>query len=94
MAFKKISFDVSIKTSCRAVGLVEKALGSCLSLRAERVKSGIANSPACSGSLSGFLGPKCSGSVPRGVSGGLRAPGSGVSQTCPESVPRVSGTPF
>ena len=31
------------------------------------------------------------GSVPRGVSGALRAPGSGVSKRCPESVPGVSG---
>ena len=30
-------------------------------------------------------------SVPRGVSGALWAPGSGVSKKCPESVPRVSG---
>ena len=57
-------------------------------------------------SLGGF-GPECPGSVPesvpenggvrrsvpRGVAGAFRAPGSGVSK-CPESVPRVSGTPF
>ena len=30
----------------------------------------------------------------RGVSGARRAPGSGVSEKCPENVPRVSGTPF
>ena len=49
------------------------------------------NPLACYRSLSG---PKCPGSVPRGVSGALRAPGSGVSKKCPESVPGVSGTPF
>ena len=32
--------------------------------------------------------------TPKGVSGALRAPGSGVSKKCPESVPGVSGTPF
>ena len=35
-------------------------------------------------------GPKCPGSVPRGVSGALRAPASGASKKCPQSVPRVS----
>ena len=35
-----------------------------------------------------LCGPKGS------VSGALRATGSGVSKKCPESVPRVSGTPF
>ena len=40
------------------------------------------------------LGPKCPGSVFRGVCGALRALGSGVSKKCPESVPGVSGTPF
>ena len=48
-----------------------------------------ATPPACYRSLSG---PKCPGSVPRGVSGALRAPGSGVSKKCPQSVPRVSKT--
>ena len=38
-------------------------------------------------------GPKCPSSVPWGVSGALRAPCSRVSKKCPESVPRVSGTP-
>ena len=46
--------------------------------------------PACYRSLSGPSGPKCSGSVPQGVFGALRAPGSGVSKKCPRSVPRVS----
>ena len=46
--------------------------------------------PACYRSLSGPSGPKCPGSVPRGVSGALRAPGSGVSKKCSQSVPRVS----
>ena len=50
----------------------------------------IATPPACYRSLSGPSGPKCPGSVPRGVSGALRAPGSGVSKKCPESVPGVS----
>ena len=42
------------------------------------------------------VSPKTGGvrrSVRRGVSGALRAPGSGVSKKCPESVPGVSGTP-
>ena len=58
--------------------------------------------------LSGPSGPRVPGSVsesvpengvvprsvPRGVPGALRAPGSRVSKKCPESVPGVSGTPF
>ena len=35
-------------------------------------------------------GPKCPGSVPRGVFGALRALRSGVSKKCPKSVPKVS----
>ena len=50
----------------------------------------VATPPTCYRSLSGFSGPKCPGSVPRGVSGVLRAPGSRVSQKCPESVPGAS----
>ena len=46
-----------------------------------------ATPPTCYRSLSG---PKCPESVFRGVSGALRAPGSGVSKKCPESVPGVS----
>ena len=48
--------------------------------------------PACYRSLSGPSGPKCPRSVPRGVFGALRAPGSGVSKKCPESVPDTLGT--
>ena len=55
----------------------------------------VATPPACYRSLSGPSGPKCPGSVPRGVSGALRAPGSGVSKKCrrecPRSVKKVSG---
>ena len=44
----------------------------------------------CYRGLSGPSGPKCPGSVLRGVSGAVRALGSAVSKTCPESVPGVS----
>ena len=40
----------------------------------------------------GPCGPQGVSSVPRGVPGALRAPGSGVSKKCFERVPRVSGT--
>ena len=50
----------------------------------------VATPPACYRSISGPKGPECPGSVPRGVSGALRAPGSGVSKKCPESVLGVS----
>ena len=51
----------------------------------------VADSPACYKSLSLPSGPKCPESVPRGVFGALRAPGSGVSKKkvsreCPRSV--------
>ena len=46
----------------------------------------LATRPTCYRSLSGPSGPKSPGSVPRGVSGALRAPGSGVSKECPRSV--------
>ena len=52
-----------------------------------RSRSDLATPPTCYRSLSG---PKCPGSVPLGVSGALRAPDSGVSKKCPESVPGVS----
>ena len=56
--------------------------------------------PTSQKSLSGPSGPKCPGECPTrcprkwGVSGALRAPGSGVSRRCPESVPGVSGHLF
>ena len=67
------------------------ALGPPKCSKSLRKKVGVAIAPACYRSL---LGPKWSGSVPRGVprgvSGALRTPGSGVSKKCPESVPGVS----
>ena len=51
----------------------------------------LATPPACYRSLSGPSGPKCPGSVPRGVSRKLWAPGSGVSKKRPQSAPGVSG---
>ena len=64
----------------------------------EKNQSPFATPPACYRSLSGPSGPKCPGSVPRGVPRGvsrvLRARGSGVSKKCPESVPGVSGHLF
>ena len=70
--------------------------------------SWVAKRPAPYRSLLGPSGPECpgsvpesvpedgsvQGSVPQGVPGTLRVPGSGVSKKCPESVPRVSRTPF
>ena len=65
---------------------------------AEIIKGRVANLPASYRSLSGPSGPKCPksvrenggvrGSVPWGVFRALRAPGSGASKTCPESVQR------
>ena len=64
--------------------------GRFLALRRKELQS----PPACYRSLSGPSRPKCPESALRGVSGALRAPGSGVSKKCPESVPGVSGIPF
>ena len=59
----------------------------------KRITVTVANPPACYRSLSGPSGPKCSRGVPWGVSGALRAPGSGVSKKYPESVPAVKRCP-
>ena len=63
---------------------------NCQSIKTSIVSERVANPPGCYRSLSGPPGPKCPGSVPRGVSGpfGRRAPE--CPKKCPESVPRVS----
>ena len=58
-------------------------------LRSGQTYKMVATRPACCRSLSGPSGPKCAGSVFRGVSGALRAPGPRVSKKCPKSVPRL-----